>query len=69
MKPFPRFIAVHFSRFVKDDNGADLVEYALIIGLVSLAAITALGTSTTGVAGAIAGLFGELTTAIGNVNP
>jgi Flp pilus assembly pilin Flp len=29
------------SRFIRDDSGADLVEYALIIGLVSLAAVTA----------------------------
>ena len=31
-------------RFLKDDSGATAIEYALIAGLVSIAAITALGT-------------------------
>ena len=30
-------------RFVKDDEGATAIEYGLIAGLVSVAAITALG--------------------------
>ena len=35
-------------RFVNDDCGADLIEYALLVGLISLAAmasLTAVGTS------------------------
>ena len=47
-------------RFIKDDSGADLIEYALIVGLVSLAAATALG----GVNGAISDLFTRLETAL-----
>lgn len=33
----------YVNRFVGDDRGADLVEYALLIGLLSLAAIAGLG--------------------------
>ena len=51
------------SRFIKDDNGADLVEYALIIGLVSLAAV---GASTTIVDG-IGELFNNLNNALKGV--
>jgi Flp pilus assembly pilin Flp len=50
-------------RFITDDSGADLVEYALLVGLVSIAAITALG----GVTGAITGLFTRLSTRLGLV--
>jgi pilus assembly protein Flp/PilA len=31
------------ARFVRDDEGQDLVEYALLLALVALAAITAMG--------------------------
>jgi len=37
-------------RFINDDAGADLIEYALLVGLISLAAIaslTSVGTSVT----------------------
>ena len=37
--------------FVEDDRGADLIEYALLAGLISLAAVgtlTIMGTSITG---------------------
>jgi pilus assembly protein Flp/PilA len=51
------------SRFIKDDNGADLVEYALIIGLVSLAAV---GASTTIVDG-IGQLFNNVNQALKGV--
>jgi pilus assembly protein Flp/PilA len=39
------------NRFVTDDRGADLIEYALLAGLISLACIatlTSVGTSITG---------------------
>ena len=38
-------------QFVTDDRGVDLIEYALLAGLISLAAVgtlTAVGTSITG---------------------
>jgi pilus assembly protein Flp/PilA len=37
-----------FNRFVRDEQGQDLIEYALLAGFISLvavAAITAVGTS------------------------
>jgi len=37
--------------FIEDDRGADLIEYALLAGLISLAAVgtlTIMGTSITG---------------------
>ena len=40
-----------FNRFVRDEQGQDLIEYALLAGLISLAsvvAITALGTAISG---------------------
>jgi pilus assembly protein Flp/PilA len=47
---------MNITRFVTDDRGADLIEYALLAGLISLAAVatlTTLGTS-------ISGLFGRI---------
>ena len=41
-----------FNRFVREESGQDLIEYALLAGLISLAsvlAITALGTAVQGV--------------------
>ena len=40
-----------FNRFVREEQGQDLIEYALLAGLISLAsvaAITALGTAIQG---------------------
>ena len=40
-----------FNRFVREEQGQDLIEYALLAGLISLAsivAITALGTALQG---------------------
>ena len=36
--------------FAKEDDGAQVVEYALIIAVVSIALVVALGNSTTGIA-------------------
>ncbi len=41
-----------FARFVREENGQDLIEYALLAGLISLVAITAItniGTKVTAV--------------------
>ena len=53
------------SRFIKDDSGADLVEYALIIGLVSLAAAV---TARDAIVPAIGGLFTKLKDELGKVS-
>jgi pilus assembly protein Flp/PilA len=44
------------SRFVKDESGAALVEYGMLVGLIAvvcIAAVTTLGTTINGVFGAI----------------
>jgi len=46
------------TRFVNDDQGADLIEYALLVGLISLAAtlsLQAVGSSVSGMWSAISG--------------
>jgi pilus assembly protein Flp/PilA len=53
------------TRFAKDEQGADLIEYALLAGLISLAAVTALGTVGT----SISGLFDKINTKLSGVNP
>jgi len=43
-------------RFVKDESGAALVEYGMLVGLIAvvcIAAVTTLGTTINGVFGAI----------------
>jgi pilus assembly protein Flp/PilA len=50
-------------RFVNEDQGADLIEYALLAGLISLACIATL----TSVGTSITGLFGKITTKINGV--
>jgi pilus assembly protein Flp/PilA len=52
-------------RFANDDQGADLIEYALLAGLISLAAVTALGTVGT----SITGLFTKINTKLSAINP
>ncbi len=45
------FVRCHFARFVRDDGAATAVEYALLLGLLSLAligGITAMGTAVNG---------------------
>lgn len=50
-------------RFIHDEGAADLIEYALLAGLVSLAAV---GTLTT-VGTSITGLFGKLKTKLDGI--
>jgi Flp pilus assembly pilin Flp len=47
-------------RFLRDDSGADLVEYALLVGIVALGAITSL----TGVRNEILKLFQSIITGL-----
>ena len=53
-----------FAHFLKDDRGADLIEYALLAGLISLAAVTALGTVGT----SITGLFGKISAKLDGIS-
>jgi pilus assembly protein Flp/PilA len=50
-------------RFINDEQGVDLIEYALLAGLVSLAAVTAL----TGVGGAFTKLYDKITEQLGKL--
>ena len=51
-------------RFIEDEGGADLIEYALLAGLISLAAVAALGIVGT----SITGLFGKISTKLNGIN-
>jgi pilus assembly protein Flp/PilA len=51
-----------FNRFVREEQGQDLIEYALLAGLISLASVTAITTLGT----AIQGKFTAVGTAVTN---
>jgi pilus assembly protein Flp/PilA len=46
------------SRFVKNDEGAALVEYGILVGLIAVVCIAAVGT----LGGTINGVFGTINT-------
>ncbi|MBD8892327.1 Flp family type IVb pilin [Roseibium litorale] len=52
-----------FARFAKDESGATAIEYGLIAGLISIALVTVLGTTST----SLNGVFTKIQTALGNV--
>jgi Flp pilus assembly pilin Flp len=49
--------------FCSDDRGVDLIEYALLAGLVGVAAITFLGTFKT----SVSELYGRVGTNLGTI--
>jgi pilus assembly protein Flp/PilA len=54
------WLTSQFDRLNREEEGQDLVEYAMLLGLIALAcviAVTALGTS-------ISGLFDKITSAV-----
>ena len=57
-----------FNRFVREDQGQDLIEYALLAGFISLAltaAITLVGTNLILLYNAVSGKVATATTAVG----
>ena len=42
MSAFTRVLASAQSRFVRDDEGASLVEYALLVALIAIVAVVAI---------------------------
>ena len=46
--------------FIADDRGADLVEYALLIGLIAVAALAALSDVGSKVSGAFTAVIAKL---------
>jgi pilus assembly protein Flp/PilA len=48
-----------------DERGQDLIEYALVVALIALAATAGMGTMATAINGAFTTIGGKLTTAMG----
>lgn len=57
MNQFIKSINTSISSFVKEEDGAQVVEYALIIAVVSIGLVTALGSAG---ANGLQGSFGTL---------
>lgn len=55
-------------RFVREEEGQGLVEYALILGLIAVVAITALTASGSSISSMFGALSGKLSKAASNVN-
>ena len=53
-------------RFIADDQGADLVEYALLVGLIALALVGTLGDLKTSIKGLFDSIAGQLDTQAGS---
>jgi pilus assembly protein Flp/PilA len=51
-----------YSNFLKDESGQDMIEYALVVALVGLFAITTLRSLANG----ITGIFNTITSDLGN---
>jgi pilus assembly protein Flp/PilA len=47
-------------KFIRDEDGADLIEYALLAGLISLASVAALGSVGTSITGLFANVGTKL---------
>jgi len=54
-------------RFVREEEGQGLVEYALILGLIAVVAIAALSASGTSINAMFGALSGKLSAAAANV--
>jgi pilus assembly protein Flp/PilA len=52
-----------FSRFIRDDSGQDLIEYALLSGFIAIGSIGAIGL----LAGSLLGTFNGVAAAVGSV--
>jgi pilus assembly protein Flp/PilA len=52
------------SRFVRDEEGQDLIEYALLVALISLVAVGAIGAAGTAVNAIFTDIAGKLASAL-----
>lgn len=52
-------------RLVREDDGQDLIEYALLAGFISLVAVLAVQSVGTGVNS----VYGDIQTTVGNITP
>jgi pilus assembly protein Flp/PilA len=48
------------TRFITEDNGAETVEYALVLGLLAVAAVVAIGTVGTSVSSVFTQINGSM---------
>jgi len=60
-----RLVTAFQSRFVKNEEGAGMVEYALLVALIGILLIAAIGLLTT----AINGVFGDASDTLNNSSP
>jgi len=51
------------TNLIKDESGQDLVEYALLLGVVAVASVATLGTLFTAVSGSYSTTDGKITSA------
>ena len=54
-------IAQFILKFAKDESGQDLIEYALVAGLIGLGAVTAMGGLSGAISNAFTSISGKLT--------
>ena len=62
MNKFMTMLNLKVRALIAGEDGQDLVEYALLVALVSLAAVASLN----GLATAITGVFGNISTSLGS---
>jgi pilus assembly protein Flp/PilA len=53
-----------FAAFLNDESGQDLIEYALVAGLIGLGAVVAMGGLATKIGGAFGSVGNSLTSAV-----
>jgi pilus assembly protein Flp/PilA len=51
-------------RFAEDESGQDLIEYALVAGLIGLGAVAAMSSLSTAISGAFSVVSSKLTSAV-----
>ena len=54
----------HLQKFMNDDSGQDLIEYALVAALVGLGAVAAMNGLSTSIANTFSGVGNSLTNAV-----
>jgi pilus assembly protein Flp/PilA len=59
-------LLTHAANFVRDENGQDLIEYALIVALIALVCVGALATVGTNVKTIFTSIGDKLTTPAGS---
>lgn len=54
----------HLSKFLKDESGQDLIEYALVAALVGLGSVAAMSGLSNSIASTFNGVGNQLTNAV-----